>query len=354
MASQVRYYSIPNFRFQDGTALPVARIAYLYINSSASKLALIPTCFKGTFHTTLNFCTGALRDHRIIVAAQFGNGESSSPSNTTTSSSPTTDNNNNDNNDNASPFPAKIDYRDSVAAQHALLTQHLGITTPIDVVLGFSLAGQCTYYWAATHPSLVQRAVVICSSARTSGHNRQFLEGPAAALENAIDFAGRKQVAPAGLARGRLECPRGVRAFAKAYSAWLTSAEWYDLEKWRELRYESLAAYDEDATGPRYKGSFPDDLLAMLRAWQGGDVRSAKARLPLEDVLGRIETPILLMPCRTDQYFRWEASEREAAMLKNAGLEVIPSVWGHVAGGGMDPEAKAWMDGKIAKFVEES
>ncbi|KAH7039803.1 Alpha/Beta hydrolase protein [Microdochium trichocladiopsis] len=323
MASQVRYYSIPNFRFQDGTALPVARIAYLYINSSASKLALIPTCFKGTFHTTLNFCTGALRDHRIIVAAQFGNGESSSP----------------------------------VAAQHALLTQHLGITTPIDVVLGFSLAGQCTYYWAATHPSLVQRAVVICSSARTSGHNRQFLEGPAAALENAIDFAGRKQVAPAGLARGRLECPRGVRAFAKAYSAWLTSAEWYDLEKWRELRYESLAAYDEDATGPRYKGSFPDDLLAMLRAWQGGDVGvcfEGKARLPLEDVLGRIETPILLMPCRTDQYFRWEASEREAAMLKNAGLEVIPSVWGHVAGGGMDPEAKAWMDGKIAKFVEES
>ncbi|GKT97540.1 homoserine O-acetyltransferase [Colletotrichum tofieldiae] len=75
----VRHFDLPNFAFTDGTSLPLARLAYLDINSTVPKVALIPTCFKGTLHSTLNFSSGALHNHRIIVIALFGNGESSSP-----------------------------------------------------------------------------------------------------------------------------------------------------------------------------------------------------------------------------------------------------------------------------------
>lgn len=345
----IQYYDLPNFRFEDGTVVPVARLAYLDINPTAPRVALVPTCFRGTLHSTLNFAAGALRHHRVIVVALFGNGESSSPSH----AAPRPDGP-------APDFPAALDYRDCVRAQHALLTAHLGVRT-VDVVLGFSMGGQCAYYWAAAHPARVRRAVVICSAARTSAHNRQFLEGPRAALENAVDYADVGPRAPSHRA------PRGLRAFAKAYSAWLTSAAWFDQEGWRALGYASHAAWDEDATGPRYDGCYPNDMLASLRMWQAGDVgvcrtgsaaaAAAAADPPaqtLAEALAPIEAPVLLMPSQTDQYFRWEASEREAQLLKHGVLEIIPSIWGHLAGMGADKEALAWMDEKIEKFLHDT
>ncbi|KAK1979361.1 Alpha/Beta hydrolase protein [Colletotrichum cereale] len=329
---QVQYFELPNFTFADGTTLSLARLAYLDINSTASKVALVPTCFKGTLHSTLTFASGALRHHRILVVALFGNGESSSPSNTPS-------------------FPASLGYRDCVRAQRALLA-HLGLTV-VDVVLGFSMGGQTAYHWAVMYPAAVRRAVVICSSARTSGHNRQFLEGPAAALENSVDYAGA-----GGDPRAR--APRGLRAFGKAYSAWLTSAEWFDRCLYRDLGYDSLRAWDAETTGPRYDGWFPSDLLAMLRMWQDGDVVGAVAdgggggSDGLEEALGRIEARVLLMPCRTDQYFRPDASEREVGMLQSGRLEVIPSVWGHLAGAGSNPADVEWMDKKITAFLHDA
>lgn len=324
--------------------MPTARIAYLNISTSSQLLALIPTCFKGTLHSTYNFSTGALRDHRVIVAALFGNGESASPSNTPN-------------------FPRRIDYRDCVAAQHALITQHLGLRDrPIDVVAGFSMAGQCTWYWTAMYPEMVRRSVVICSSARTSGHNRQFLEGPASALMHSVDYVqGQKEVAARGQgAVSDFDCPRGIRAFGKAHSGWLLSAEWFDQEKWRELGHESQEAWDGQNTGAGFKGWYADNLLIMLRMWQAGNVGvclgggEGSAKMDLVDALEKIRTPVLLMPCSTDQYFRWEANEKEAKMLKNGRLEVIPSIWGHVAGGGGSKDDTVWMDNTIAKFIKDT
>ncbi|KAK1966023.1 alpha/beta-hydrolase [Colletotrichum sublineola] len=318
----VHYFDLPNFTFTDGTTLPLARLAYLDINSTATKVALIPTCFKGTLQSTLKFSSGALKSHRILVVALFGNGESSSPSNTPS-------------------FPASLDYRDCVRAQHALL-DHLGVHV-VDVILGFSMGGQTTYHWAVMYPAMVRNAVIICSSARTSGHNRQFLQGPSAALENAVDYTGRPQD----------YAPRGIRAFGKAYSAWLTSAEWFDRHLYKDLGYDSLQAWDSETTGPRYDGWYPDDLLIKLRMWQNGDIGRLTDGGGLEDAVGRIEARVLLMPCRTDQYFRPDASEREVAMLRKGMLEVIPSVWGHLAGAGANPADIKWMDEKITAFLSE-
>jgi homoserine O-acetyltransferase len=57
-------------------------------------------------------------------------------------------------------------------------------------MVGFSMGGQCTYHWTAMYPELVRNAVVICSSAKTSLHNYQFLEGPKSAISETATYSG--------------------------------------------------------------------------------------------------------------------------------------------------------------------
>lgn len=327
---EVKTYQVPDFTFQDGTSLPSTHLAYLDINPTASKTALVVSCFRGRLHTTANFSTGALKGHRVIVVALFGNGESSSPSNAEVP---------------VSSFPA-LDYRDCVRAQHALLTRHIGVDR-LDVVVGFSMGGQCTYHWTLMYPDMVPNAVIMCSSARTSRHNYQFLEGPSAALENAVDYVD------GGKYKTTAEPSRALRAFGKAYSAWLTSAEWFDEELYKTLGFETLEAWDNEMTGKGYAGWCPDDLLAKLRMWQRGDITKLiePQGATLEKALGSIQARVLLMPCSTDQYFRWEANEREAKSIPKATLKVIPSVWGHMAGAGVAKEDMEFLQTSISEFL---
>lgn len=310
-----QHYEINDFKFQDGTVLPRVKVAYQIINPTKSKIAVVHTCFRGRLGTTLTFANGVLKDHKIILIALFGNGESSSPSNTT-------------------DFPKTLDYQDCVKAQHSLLTIEFGIDH-VDVMLGFSMGGQITYHWIATHPSFVKYAVILCSSAKTSQHNYQFLEGPKAALESAVDEA------------------RGKRAFGKAYSAWLTSAEWFDEALYKDMGFDTLSAWDEVATGTGYDDWAGSDLLSMLGMWQRGDIARCvqDANGELEAALKKIDARVLLMPCETDQYFRPYVSKREAGSLNNVEVQVVPSIWGHIAGGGANKKDVEWMDQKIGAFL---
>ncbi|KAK0389092.1 hypothetical protein NLU13_2668 [Sarocladium strictum] len=334
----MQYFHIPDFKFQDGSPPAPVKVAYLDINPTGSKTALVMSCFRGRLHSTLNFSSGALKDHRVIVAALFGNGESSSPSNMP-----------------AGRVPAMFDYQDCVRAQHRLLTSHLGVVE-LDVVVGFSMGGQCAYYWTLMYPGTVRSAVIICSSARTSKHNYQFLEGPKAALENSCDYRPYKTDGEVG-STNAVPVVRGLRAFGKAYSAWLTSAEWFEQEKYTDLGYATLEEWDREVAGTSYYSWHPDDLLSKVRMWQNGDVckivrdEISGEQGSLKEALERIKARVLLMPCRTDQYFRWEASQEEARYIPRVTFRVIPSIWGHIAGLGASVEDKAWMDSRISEFL---
>jgi homoserine acetyltransferase len=323
----VQYYHIHDFTFEDGTGPTSIQLAYLDINPTADKAALIPTCFRGRLATTLTFSNGALKDYRVIVVALLGNGESSSPSNMTN-------------------FPPSLNYQDCVRAQHQLIKSYLNIRA-IDVVVGFSMGGQCSYYWTLMYPELVRNAVIICSSARTSRHNYQFLEGPKAALEYSVDYKKGENNGASSQASA------GLRAFGKAYSAWLTSPEWFEKEMYKSMGYEMLADWDKDAAGNNYYNWNPDDLLAMVGVWQRGDVTSISGDASLQETLSRVKASVLVMPCSTDQYFRWEASEKEAHAIPRSTFRVIPSAWGHLAGLGYNAEDKAFMDQAIAGFLKK-
>ncbi|MCJ1278166.1 hypothetical protein MMC21_005981 [Puttea exsequens] len=304
------------------------KVAYRSYNPSAVKKACIPTCFGGKINTTLSFTqdSHALGKHHVVVVAMLGNGESSSPSNTPN-------------------FPATLDYRDCVHAQYELLTKHLGIKE-LDVVEGFSMGGQQAYYWASLYPNYVKKAIVVCGSAKTSGHNYAFLEGPKTALITSVDYADgsykSKGVQPL----------RGLRAFGRAYCAWLTSGAWYRERLWeRALGYKSIENYIKEQSEASFAEWDAEDLLLLACMWQAGDIGTTRQDGDYMKALESISANVLVMPARTDQYFQVADSETEMKYLKHAQLAVIDTAWGHVAGGGGSEEDTEWMSTRIRDFL---
>ena len=63
----IQYFTIDKFHFQDGTALPQVQLAYREFNPTETKIALIPTCFRGRINSTLNFANGASYVDRLSM-----------------------------------------------------------------------------------------------------------------------------------------------------------------------------------------------------------------------------------------------------------------------------------------------
>ena len=110
-----------------------------------------------------------------------------------------------------------------------------------------------------------------------------------------------------------------------------------------------------------------DDLLTKARQWQMADIgKTAKGDISqlgyaMQDVddegfqqaLRNITAKVLLMPCRTDQYFTPEDNEEEIKYLKHGTLAVIESTFGHTAGGGANEADLAFMDARIAEHMQK-
>ena len=325
----IEYFNIPKFTLTTGQQIDI-RVAYRCFNPKASQIACIPTCYGGRINTTLNFTNQdqVFANYRVIVVAMLGNGESSSPSNTP-------------------DFPSSLDYRDCIHAQYQLLTQHLGIKQ-LDVVLGFSMGGQQAYHWACMYPDFMKNAIVTCGSAKTSGLNYTFLEGPKTALTKSVDYADgeykTKGITPV----------KGLRAFGRAYCAWLMSGDWFRERLWHKaLGYRSIADWIADGPETMVADWDPEDVLILVRMWQAGDIGTTRDDGDYTKALESIKAKVLLMPSRTDQYFQVADSEVEMKYLKNAQLAPIETVWGHVAGGGGNEADTEWMSQRIKKFLGE-
>lgn len=196
------------------------------------------------------------------------------------------------------------------------------------------------------YPSFVKNAVVICGSARTSAHNYAFLEGPKAALLNSVDYAD------GGYKANGVKPLRGLRAFGRAYCAWLTSGAWFREGLWETaLGFESVEGYIEGTMERAFEEWDAEDVLVLARMWQGADVGCTRADGSYEKAMRGIEARVLVMPGRTDQYFAVEDGEAEVGLLGRGELAVIESVWGHAAGGGMSKVDVEWMDGRIKAFL---
>ena len=102
-----------------------------------------------------------------------------------------------------------------------------------------------------------------------------------------------------------------------------------------------------------FLGRDANNLLAMLWTWQNGDISDNDLfHKDFPKALGAIKARALVMPGKTDLYFPPEDSEFEVAHMPHAELLVVPSVWGHFAGGpGTNPEDVLFIDKALKRFL---
>jgi homoserine O-acetyltransferase len=263
----------------------------------------------------------------IVVPDMFSNGVSSSAADTP-------------------DYPAVVTMADNVRAQHRLLTQELGVQK-IAASYGFSMGAGQSYHWAALYPDLVERAIVVCGSARTSVHNKVFLSGLLRTLEAAPEYLGNGQFSA--------EPAATLKAFGHIYAGWGLSQDFY-----RARLFETaLGAADlESFLRSDWEESFAANRAANLYAqavtWQEADISANDLYGgDLSRALGAIRARVLLMPSSTDLYFRVADNEADLPYLRHGELTVIDSIWGHRAGSPegipadlefLTSRVRAWLD----------
>jgi len=328
-------FDLGTFVLQSGSALREAQLAFKthgQLNASKSNAIVYPTPYSA-HHSDVEWPIGPGKaldpeEYFIIVPDLLGNGLSSSPSNT------------------AAPhdrahFPSVTVY-DNVVAQHRLVTEYFGISR-IALVLGWSMGAQQTYQWAASHPGMVARIAPFCGTARTTPHNLVFLEGIKAALTaDAAWMGGAYEVQPT----------RGMRAFARVYAGWGFSQLFYKQELYRQLGFSSLEDFLVGFWERRFLKRDANNLLPMLWTWQHNDLGSTPGYGgELKRALGSIRAKALVMAGETDLYFTPADIEYEASYVPGASFRVIPSLWGHQAGNGLNPVDSSFIDVHLKRLL---
>jgi homoserine O-acetyltransferase len=276
------------------------------LNSARDNVIVYPCSYTATHHdlSWLIGPDGILDPARyfVVVPDMFSNGLSSSAAD-------------------IPDFPAVVTIQDNVQAQHRLLTEHFGVTG-IAAAYGFSMGGIQSYHWASMFPDLVERAIVVCGSARTAVHNRVFLSGLLRTLEAAPEHTGG--------GRFSAEPRAALKAFSHIYAGWGLSQDFYRARLYSTaLGFPDLATFlveDWENTMGTKKAA---NLYAQAMTWleadisEGGDLAAA---------LAAIRARVLLLPSETDLYFRVADNAAELEHLRDGELRPIPTVWGHRAG----------------------
>lgn len=324
------------FKLESGVVLPNAKIAYAThgtLNADGSNAILAPSFFAGDHHG-YDFLIGngkALDPGKYFIVATnaFGNGRSSSPSNTPAPFD-------------GPGFPA-VSNRDNVEAARRLLMERLGVKR-LKAVVGFSMGAQQAFQWAVSHPSLVQSIACYCGTAKEYPHGVVRLEGFRSAI-----------MADAAFDEGRYRQPptRGLKAAARHWAGWGLSQEWFRRELYTTLGHKTVEEHLQGLWEAFFVAQDANNLLSQASTWQRNNVGdTAGFGGDTEKALRSIHAKVLYMPCQTDLYFPPLYAEHESRMLRDVRLVQIPSIWGHVAGLGINPTDSAFIDGRIKAFLE--
>ena len=312
---QASQFTLENFNLQCEATLPKANIVYKTygeLNSDRSNVILYPTSY-GAQHTDIEWLIkpdGILdpSQYFIIIPNMFGNGLSSSPSNNPDSK--------------LAESGFYFTHLDNIRAQKQLLDS-LEIEK-LALVYGWSMGAQQAYHWGALHPEMVERIAAVCGTAKTTDHNKIFLQSLRTALTADPAWNGTKFEAIPN---------RGFKAFARIYASWAASQAYYRQGIYYQFGYDSLEDYLVRGWEANYRQSNPHNLLSMIDTWLHCDVSNNSIyQGDYKKALKSITARTLFMPSITDLYFTPEDCKAEADLIPNAEYLPIPSIWGHRAG----------------------
>ncbi|NJL88100.1 MAG: alpha/beta fold hydrolase [Leptolyngbyaceae cyanobacterium SM1_1_3] len=316
MSRQAQCWQAKNFTLQCGATLPQVRVvyqAYGELSGDRGNVILYPTSY-GAQHGDIDWLIGPggiLDPTRwfILIPNMLGNGLSSAPSNGDLVG--------------LAEQGLYFTHLDNVTAQERLLREVFGIEQ-LALVYGWSMGAQQAYHWGALYPDRVERIVALCGTARTTDHNRIFLESLRSALTadpawNGSGFEGIPE--------------RGFRTFARIYASWAASQAFYREGVYYQLGYDSLEDYLWRGWELSYRKRHPGNLVAMLDTWLRCDVsQNPVYQGDYRRAMVAIRAKTLVMPGATDLYFTPEDCAAEAALIAEAEYRPIPSIWGHRAG----------------------
>jgi len=145
----------------------------------------------------------------------------------------------------------------------------------------------------------------------------------------------------------------GFNAFARVWAGWGLSQAFYRRRGFEAMGFATVDAFLTDFWEARYHAADANNMLSMLTTWRASDVSNTAAHGgDLTVALGSITAKTLVLPGQTDLYFPPEDNEIETAMIAGAKCRVIPSDYGHSAGGGANPDDVAFLDAALGEFLQ--
>ncbi|SMC37461.1 alpha/beta fold hydrolase [Polynucleobacter kasalickyi] len=315
-------WSIKNFQFHNGQVLPELKLSYITLGNPSNPAVLVLHGTAGTAKGMLNpsfggelFGPGQVLDaskYFIILTDAIGAGNSSKPSDGL-----------------RAKFPS-YNYDDMVKAQHAVVTEGLGIQH-LKLVMGNSMGGMQTWLWGTKYPEMMDLLMPMASSpAAMSGRNwmmRKFI----------VDSIRQD---PSWL-EGNYKVQPFSAKFATTYFSLATSGGHLGLQ-----RIAPTSAKGNEFIANRLKDPNIQDANDLLYQWQSSEDFNP------EPDLDKIKAKMLIINSADDERNPPELGKVQSILtkLKSATYYLIPAseqTSGHSTTG----QAK-WWKAQLSKFLE--
>lgn len=286
-----------DFKLHTGEVMPELKLAYTTVGDPSGEPVLM---LHGTTGSAASMLTPAFGGelygagqpldatrYFIIIPDAIGHGQSSKPSD-----------------GQRTRFP-RYNYDDMVAAQHRLLTEHLGIKH-LRLVMGNSMGGMQAWLWGGTHPGFMDALVPMASQpTEMSSRNWTMRRLIVDSIRNDPEWKdGNYAVQPKSA------------QFASVFFGIGTSGGDLALQKAAPTREAADKLLDA-----RLKAPFRGDANDVLYQWDSSRDYNASPRLE------RIEAALLAINAADDERNPPETGimERELKRVKNGKLLLIPA-----------------------------
>ncbi|MCW5656456.1 MAG: alpha/beta fold hydrolase [Burkholderiaceae bacterium] len=286
-----------DFKFHTGEVMPELKLAYTTVGDPKGEPVLMLHGTTGSAASMLTpafggelFGAGQPLDasrYFIIIPDALGHGQSAKPSDGL-----------------RARFP-RYNYDDMVAAQHRLLTEHLGIKH-VRLIMGNSMGGMHAWIWGVTHPGFMDALVPMASQpTEMSSRNWMMRRLIIDSIRNDPDWKDGNYTAQ----------PKSAQ-FASVFFGIGTNGGNLALQKAAPTRDAADKLLDA-----RLKAPFRGDANDVLYQWDSSRDYNPSPKLE------RIEAAVLAINAADDERNPPETGimERELKRLKNGKLLLIPA-----------------------------